>query len=82
MQNGYTEGSVVVVPFAGVHALELRATTAGVVARLRTNDAPNAGYPARVVEPAAEITRLQQALYAGPAAFAAAMGTTLGTGSI
>ena len=72
--NCYTEGLAVIVPVAGVHALELR-VAAGVVARLRTNGALNPDYPARIVDPHAEIRRLQQALRGGPAAFATAMRT-------
>ena len=70
--NCYTEGPVVIAPVAGVHALELRVTSAGIVARLRTDGAVDPTYPPRVVDAVAEVKRLQQALRGGPAAFAEA----------
>lgn len=75
--NCTTVGAAVIAPVAGVHALELRATPAGVVARLCTNGAVDPNYPPRVVDAVAEVARLQQALRGGPAAFAAA-GETIG----
>lgn len=79
--NCHTAGAAVVAPVAGVHALELRVTSAGVVARLCTDGAVDLSYPPRVVDAVAEVKRLQQALRGGPAAFAEAK-TTPGPSSI
>jgi len=72
--NYYTVGPTVIAPIAGVHALELRGTAAGIVARLCTNGAIELRYAPRIVDPVAEVARLQQALRGGPATFLAAFG--------
>ena len=65
----YAHGFPSVVPVGGVHALELYVTPIATVARLLTDGTPNKGYPTRLVDPRAEIKRLQDALRGGPAAF-------------
>jgi hypothetical protein len=74
--NCYTVGATVIAPVAGVHALELRVTPAGVVARLRTNGVVDTRYTPRVVDAVAEIARLESALRGGPTAFVTAITAT------
>ena len=74
--NCYTVGATVIAPVAGVHALKLRVTPAGVVARLCTNGKVDRRYTPRVVDAVAEVARLESALRGGPTAFAAALTAT------